>query len=91
MLVSVCALVFSTTFLRGGHPPGSDIVNLFVLALAYPVSLYEAIAGWRARPDAIESRAKPVYVMTGVCLCFAVVVTLVFVVKFVPGKFFRHS
>lgn len=86
VLAAVCVLVMSAAFLRGGHPPGSGIVNLLVLVLAYPVSLYGAIAGWTARPDAMASRAKQVYVMTGVCLCFAVAVTLVFLVKFVLGK-----
>ena len=86
VLAAVCALVMSTVFLRGGHPPGSGIVNLFVLLLAYPISLYGVVVGWKAHPDAIASRAKQVYVMTGVCLCFAVAVTLVLVVKFVLGK-----
>jgi hypothetical protein len=86
VLVAVCALVMSTAFLRGGHPPGSGIVNLLVLLLAYPISLYGVVAGWTARPDAIASRTRQVYVMTGVCLCFTVAVTLVLVVKFVLGK-----
>ncbi len=86
VLAAVCALVVSSAFLRGGHPPGSGIVNLFVLLLAYPISLCGSIVGWRASPDAITGRVKHVYVMTGVCMCFAVFVTLVFVVKFVLGK-----
>jgi hypothetical protein len=86
VLAAVCVLVMSPAFLRGGHPPGSGIVNLFLLMLAYPLSLYGTVVGWTVRPDAIASRTKQVYVMTGVCLCFAVVVTLVLVVKFVLGK-----
>jgi len=86
VLAAVCALVISTAFLRGGHPPGSGIVNLFVLLLAYPISLWGVFVGWKAPLDVIASRTKHVYVMTGVCLCFAVAVTLVLVVKFVLGK-----
>ena len=86
VLASACALVLSTAFLRGGHPPGSGIVNLVVLALSYPVSLCGVIIGWTAPPDALASRTKHVHIMTGVCLCFAVVVTLMLVVKFVLGR-----
>jgi hypothetical protein len=86
VLAAVCVLVMSTALLRGGHPPGSGIVNLFVLILTYPISLYGLVVGWTARPDAIASKAKSVYVMTGVCLSFAVLVTLVLALKFVFGK-----
>jgi len=86
VLVAVCVLVLSTAFLRGGHPPGSGIVNLLVLVLAYPTSLYGVFAGWTAPPDAIAARTRLAYVMTGVCLCFAVAVTMGLVVKFVLGK-----
>lgn len=86
VLAAVCALVLSTAFLRGGHPPGSGIVNLFVLAVAYPLALLGTIAGLTASLDAIARRGRQVYVMSGVCLCFAVLVTLVFVMKFVFGK-----
>jgi hypothetical protein len=86
VLAAVCLMVLSSAFLRGGHPPGSGIVNLFVLMLAYPISLYGAVAGWTAHPDAITNPTRQFYIMTGVCLCFAIAVTLELIVKFVLGK-----
>lgn len=86
VLAAICLMVLSSAFLRGGHPPGSGIVNLFVLILAYPISLYGALAGWTAHPGSITNQTRRFYVMTGVCLCFAIAVTLGLVVKFVFGK-----
>lgn len=86
VLAAVCLIVLSSAFLRGGHPPGSGIVNLFVLMLAYPMSLYGVLAGWTAPPEAIANRPRLFYAMTGVCLCFATAVTLGLIVKFVLGK-----
>jgi hypothetical protein len=86
VLVAICLMLLSSAYLRGGHPPGSGIVNLLVLMLTYPMSLYGAIVGWTARPEAIAIRTRPFYVMTGVCLCFAVAVTLGLVVRYILGK-----
>lgn len=86
VLTGACAVVLSTAFLRSGHPPGSAYVNLLVFAVTYPVSLAGAVIGLVSPPGAPTGKARGFHVMTGVCLCFAVVVTLAVVLKFIFGR-----
>jgi hypothetical protein len=86
VLISVCLLLLSTAFLRGGHPPGSGIVNLIILAAAYPLALVGSVAGLTLPPSRAPASAKAFYVLTGVCLCFALAVTVAMILKFGFGK-----
>jgi hypothetical protein len=86
VLAGACAVVLSTAFLRGGHPPGSAYVNLLVFAVAYPVSLAGAVIGLASGRGVPTGQARSFHVMTGVCLCFGIVVTLALVLKSVFGK-----
>jgi hypothetical protein len=85
VLSAVVIILFSTAFLRGGHPPGSGIVNLGVLVLVYPLSVYSSVVGLKANAQSIATSPKLFYTMTGVCLSFVVFSTLLFVIKFIFG------
>ena len=86
VLAAVVAVLLSMAFLRGGHPPGSGIVNLIILVVVYPISLYAAVAGLKTRVDAVSGSPKRFFVMVGVSLTFSVFVSLLFVLKFAFGR-----
>jgi len=86
VLVAICLLLLSTALLRGGHPPGFAIVNLAILAAAYPLALFGSAAGLAMPASRAPAQARTFYVMTGTCLCFAVAVTLAMILKFGFGK-----
>ena len=86
MAVGAVAMLLATAFLRGGHPPGSGIVNLILLVLVTPLALGAAAVGLRTAPGDVAGPVKRFYLMTGVSLLFAVVASLVFVLKFLLGR-----
>ena len=86
VLAAVVAMLLAAAFLRGGHPPGSGIVNLIVLVLVAPLSLGAAVVGLRTAPGAVAGSVKRFYLMTGVSLVFALFASLLFVLKFLLGR-----
>lgn len=86
VLVAIAMILASTAFLRGGHPPGSGIVNLLILVCVYPIAVYGSIAGMRTSIDSAGPSAKVYFIMAGVCLAFALTSTMLLVLKVVLGK-----
>ena len=86
VLIAIVLLLLSMTFLRGGHPPGSGIVNVMILVCVYPISLLGAILGLNTPGSSISGSAKTYYIMTGVCLSFALFTTMIFVLKYIFGQ-----
>lgn len=86
VLAAIFLILASMAFLRGGHPPGYGIVNLFILIIVYPISVYGSIVGLKTTIDSLLVSAKRYFIMVGVCLAFALFSTTLFVFKFVFGK-----
>ena len=86
VLVAIVLMLVSMAFLRGGHPPGYGIVNLLILAFAYPVSLYASISGLRTSVNSLSVPVKTYFIMVGVCSTFALFATILLVLKFIFGK-----
>jgi hypothetical protein len=86
VLASIVLMLLSTAFLGGWHPPGYGIINLAVLLLVYPLSVYGSIVGLRTHPDAVLGYARRYFIAVGIRMTSALCATLLFILKFVLGK-----
>lgn len=82
VLVGTVLMLFAAAYLRGGHPPASGIVNLVLLLLLSPAAGLAAAVGLRAAGTV----DKWFFVMTGVCLGFAVFAGTLLLLKVVLGR-----
>jgi len=86
VFAAIALILTSTAFLRGGHPPGHGIVNLVILVLVYPLSVFGSIVGLRTSANSLSVSAKLYFTMVGACMAFALSTTLLFVFKYIFGK-----
>jgi hypothetical protein len=86
VLAAIVLMLLSAAYLRGGHPPASGIAILVILAVATPAAVLATVLGLGHRADPGRPGDKPLFVMTGVCLAFAVFAATLLVLKFALGK-----
>jgi hypothetical protein len=86
VLAAIFLISVSMAFLRGGHPPGSGIVNLLIIVFAYPLSVYGSIIGLKTSVNSLSVSPKVYFTMVGACVAFAMFSTLLLIFKFIFGK-----
>jgi len=79
-------MLVSMAFLRGGHPLGYGIVNLIILVLVYPISLFSSIVGLKTKVESVAESVKKYFLLVGVSLAFSLFASLLFALKFIFGK-----
>jgi hypothetical protein len=86
VLVAILLILLSTALLRGGHPPGFGIVNLLLIVLVYPISIFGAISALKTSVKDVHISIKLYFLMAGACLTFSFFTTIFIVLKFIFGK-----